>query len=490
MKTKKMLNKIFGAFILAPLVIASNSEKLYAEETPGYRMGSYNSYLTTIPSDWNERSLEALNEYRAQNGLSRVKPSNKMTYVGLKRLEHMKTHSYFGHCLDTRTSTGVGILAGGEVIECYRRYNDRKSYIKGSGAEYANYIGIYSFTGDNVASGDGDTSSDIKGFTPEAYMLAWKNSPGHNRWLLEPKMTYAGFAVANSSFYHPSYHRYVDIPVAIMQFSTSDLPTPDFHSTNAYIPYIERLKQNFLTDAENTFEVNKETIYNAIENPVLNSPAELTTVTSRTEFKATLQSSTKNNKVFAYKKEGNRYIKLGNQPTPNSKDYSGFCLSYNGGRACGYEFSFRLRNITADQIGSDGKIYLQFESEPKLTSNLDVIGGPKKSKFYAFNFYGANVTSNENTNNEIKILEPEEGNTINLNDFNVSWNTNDEHSTYFALAYDANDRYISYLYHGKNGNVQNASIAGDHSAITLKIFARNIATGLTTVKDQKTYTVR
>lgn len=115
-------------------------------------------------SDDEQRTLDLINEYRVQNGLSEVKPFSDLQDVAKLKAEDLVNNEYFSHTSAT-LGTPFEMLKDNEVT--------------------------YKIAGENLA---GST-------TPEKAVEAWINSPSHRENILEERFEYTGIYVIDSPVY-------------------------------------------------------------------------------------------------------------------------------------------------------------------------------------------------------------------------------------------------------------------------------------------------
>lgn len=115
-------------------------------------------------SDEEERTLELINNYRMQHGLSRLRPFSQLQEVAKIKAEDLVNNKYFAH-----TSEKLGT-----PFEMLRDKNVS-----------------YKIAGENLA---GST-------TPEKAVEAWINSTSHRENILEERFEYTGIYVIKSPVY-------------------------------------------------------------------------------------------------------------------------------------------------------------------------------------------------------------------------------------------------------------------------------------------------
>lgn len=111
-----------------------------------------------------EQTLELINEYRKEHGLSELKTFEKLQYTAKLKAEDIVKNEYFSH-----TSSNLGTPF--EMLQ-------------------ANNI-EYIIAGENLA---GNT-------TPQRAVQAWIASPSHKKNILEKKFEYTGICVIESPIY-------------------------------------------------------------------------------------------------------------------------------------------------------------------------------------------------------------------------------------------------------------------------------------------------
>lgn len=117
----------------------------------------------TLSSD-EQRTLDLINEYRVQNGLSELKPFSDLQRVAKIKAEDLVNNEYFAH----------------------------NSPVLGTPFEMLKNNGVsYSIAGENLA-----------GFmTPEKAVEGWINSPTHRDNILEERFEYTGIYIIESDVY-------------------------------------------------------------------------------------------------------------------------------------------------------------------------------------------------------------------------------------------------------------------------------------------------
>ena len=117
-----------------------------------------------ILSDEEQNTLDLINEYRVQNGLSELKPFSDLQDVAKLKAEDLVNNEYFSHT-SAVLGTPFEMLKDNEVT--------------------------YKIAGENLA---GST-------TPEKAVEAWINSPSHRENILEERFEYTGIYVIDSPVY-------------------------------------------------------------------------------------------------------------------------------------------------------------------------------------------------------------------------------------------------------------------------------------------------
>lgn len=115
-------------------------------------------------SDEEQKTLDLINEYRKENGLSELKPFSELQDVAKLKAEDLVNNKYFSH-----TSATLGTPF---------------EMLKNNGVSYK-------IAGENLA---GST-------TPEKAVEAWINSPSHRENILEDRFEYTGIYVIESPVY-------------------------------------------------------------------------------------------------------------------------------------------------------------------------------------------------------------------------------------------------------------------------------------------------
>lgn len=111
-----------------------------------------------------QKTLELINEYRTQNGLSKLKPFSELQEVAKLKAEDLVKNKYFAH-----TSPTLGTPF---------------EMLKDNGVNYK-------IAGENLAGSP----------TPEKAVEAWINSTSHRENILEEKFEYTGIYVIESPVY-------------------------------------------------------------------------------------------------------------------------------------------------------------------------------------------------------------------------------------------------------------------------------------------------
>ncbi len=117
------------------------------------------------PESQAQKLIELINQYRVAHGLKPLTVSPELTLAAQRHSEDMANRDYFSHYTPEGLSPVNRVVAAG----------------------YTNWVAV----GENIAAGY---------FTPEDVFNAWKNSPGHNRVMLNPAYKEIGIGVA----YNPS----------------------------------------------------------------------------------------------------------------------------------------------------------------------------------------------------------------------------------------------------------------------------------------------
>ncbi len=117
-----------------------------------------------VLSDEEQRTLDLINEYRIENGLTALKPFSELQDVAKLKAEDLVNNEYFSH-----TSANLGTPF--EMLK-----NNNVSY---------------KIAGENLA---GST-------TPEKAVQAWIESTSHRENILEEKFEYTGIYVLESPVY-------------------------------------------------------------------------------------------------------------------------------------------------------------------------------------------------------------------------------------------------------------------------------------------------
>ncbi len=107
-------------------------------------------------SDVHLSMLQALNDYRAENGLKPLVYSKRLEAAANGHVQDLYLRKFFDHLNPDGKNPGQRALDAGF---CHR------------------------YVGENIAAGQ---------VTVQAVMQAWKNSPGHNANMLEPDYVYVG----------------------------------------------------------------------------------------------------------------------------------------------------------------------------------------------------------------------------------------------------------------------------------------------------------
>ena len=115
-------------------------------------------------SNEEEETLNAINKYRRQNGLSDLKAISKLQDIAKIKAEDIVENEYFSH-----NSENLGTPF--EMLKA----NDVK----------------YKFAGENLAGSN----------TPEKAVSAWINSPAHRDNILDENYEYTGIYVVDSPVY-------------------------------------------------------------------------------------------------------------------------------------------------------------------------------------------------------------------------------------------------------------------------------------------------
>ena len=115
-------------------------------------------------SDEEQKTLDLINEYRVQNGLSKLKPFSDLQDVAKLKAEDLVNNEYFSHT-SAELGTPFKMLKDNEVT--------------------------YKIAGENLA---GST-------TPEKAVEAWINSTSHRENILEERFEYTGIYVIDSPVY-------------------------------------------------------------------------------------------------------------------------------------------------------------------------------------------------------------------------------------------------------------------------------------------------
>lgn len=115
-----------------------------------------------------QKTIDYINEYRRQHGLSELKVSSKLQEVAKLKAKDIVENEYFAHNSE-RLGTPFEMLKENDVY--------------------------YSIAGENLA---GNT-------TPENAFEAWINSPAHRENILEEEYEYTGIYVLKSPIYGNVY---------------------------------------------------------------------------------------------------------------------------------------------------------------------------------------------------------------------------------------------------------------------------------------------
>lgn len=118
-------------------------------------------------NDFGAQVVNLVNDYRVANGLSRLKPDPYITTASNNYARDMATGNFFGHVGKDGTTSEQRIYAAG-------------------------FAGC--FWGEAIAAGQ---------VTPQDALTVWKNSPPHNKILLDPQAVSigAGYYYTGDSFY-------------------------------------------------------------------------------------------------------------------------------------------------------------------------------------------------------------------------------------------------------------------------------------------------
>lgn len=117
-----------------------------------------------ILNDEEQRTLELINKYRRENGLSDLKPFSELQAVAKLKAEDLVCNDYFAH-----NSPNLGTPF---------------EMLKDNGVDYL-------IAGENLAGSP----------TPEKAVQAWIDSPLHRDNILEEKFAYTGISVIDSPVY-------------------------------------------------------------------------------------------------------------------------------------------------------------------------------------------------------------------------------------------------------------------------------------------------
>lgn len=115
-------------------------------------------------SEEETETLNLINEYRKQNGLSELQPFSKLQEVSKLKAEDLVNNQYFSHT-SKNLGTPFEMLQNNEIN--------------------------YKIAGENLAGN----------ITPKRAVEAWMNSPSHKENILEEKFEYTGISVIESPIY-------------------------------------------------------------------------------------------------------------------------------------------------------------------------------------------------------------------------------------------------------------------------------------------------
>lgn len=163
----KISNRRIGILFIFVIVILIESISLATYQTA--KLGEVNKKnlmisKNAILTQEEQETLDLINEYRNENGLTSLKPLSDLQEVSKLKAKDLIENSYFSH-----TSPNLGnpfeMLAKNEID--------------------------YSIAGENLAGN----------INPQKAIEAWINSPSHKENILEDKFEYTGICVKESSIY-------------------------------------------------------------------------------------------------------------------------------------------------------------------------------------------------------------------------------------------------------------------------------------------------
>ncbi|MCI8396589.1 MAG: hypothetical protein HFJ52_02695 [Clostridia bacterium] len=161
---KVSTQKIVTLFIFVILIGSMwGTYSISAKTTPYEHMKDYLTQEAELNEE-EEETLRLINKYRKENGLSELKTFAKLQEVAKLKAKDLVENEYFSHTSET-LGTPFKMLQVNEID--------------------------YKIAGENLA---GNT-------TPERAVESWKNSPSHNKNILDKKYDYTGICVIESPMY-------------------------------------------------------------------------------------------------------------------------------------------------------------------------------------------------------------------------------------------------------------------------------------------------
>lgn len=145
-----------AATLVAADIELANAEDRYADVAPAGRSMSPCVEVDEPSGPIRQAMLEALNQYRQENGLPTLIYSRRLEAAADGHVRDLWERGFFAHINPEGKDPGARAVAAGF---CHQ------------------------YVGENLAAGQN---------TVENAMRAWKNSPGHNQNMLEPLYIYVG----------------------------------------------------------------------------------------------------------------------------------------------------------------------------------------------------------------------------------------------------------------------------------------------------------
>lgn len=152
---------IFVIVILIESISFATYQTAMLEETNKKGISEQEEVILTQEE---QETLDLINEYRVQNGLTKLKPFSNLQEVAKLKAKDLVENGYFSH-----TSSHLG---------------DPFEMLKRNGIDY-------SMAGENLAGNA----------NPQKAVEAWIHSPSHKENILESKFEYTGICVVESPIY-------------------------------------------------------------------------------------------------------------------------------------------------------------------------------------------------------------------------------------------------------------------------------------------------